>query len=209
MGAFVEREWLLAQTDFNRAHREFGEAADGFDTAVRFAEDEAATTHSERAERKTRALWQAAEWLTDAASAYATGEGVRGEQLRRDAEAPLETARTIHEPPEPDGFPPPVPVDRTDETPVRSPAPGGDDTPSLGLDIERAASEPTDGEDGEPEDGIDEADIEEITAELEAQSAATEEAASGTGEEGDEETDGETNENADIEGGDHGVPDSL
>ncbi len=106
MNEFEAREWTLAQGDFQQAESEFETATDEFDTAARFAEDERARTYYERATEKANALWQAAEWLADSASSFASGEGAAGESMRADARTPLETAREIHEPPAPDGFPP-------------------------------------------------------------------------------------------------------
>ncbi len=119
MQSFEDAEWMMAQGDFTRAHEEFEEAADQFNTAVRFGEDDRAITYFERAEEKAEALWQAAEWLADSASAYASGEGANGEEMRSDAETPLEEARDIHEPPDPDDFPPEEdPDDLADEESV-------------------------------------------------------------------------------------------
>jgi peroxiredoxin len=106
MNAYEQREWLLAQNDFERAAGEFDEAGEEFNTAARFAESADNESHFERAETKSEALWRAADWLADSASAFASGDGARAESLREDAESPLETARELDEPPEPDGFPP-------------------------------------------------------------------------------------------------------
>jgi peroxiredoxin len=186
MGEFREREWILAQGDFQQAHEEFAAAADGFDTAERFTEDGTRLPAYERATRKARALGQAAEWLAEAASAYASGEGGRAEGLRRDAERPLETARAIDEPPRPDDVPSEIP-----DAPARDgdkPADADDAASALDAaladesresDGEPAASESTD---GPPEsqqstgDGadIDDAELAAITAELEAQTGSSE-----------------------------------
>lgn len=106
MGGYKDREWMLSGRDFAQATDEFDEARDEFNTAVRFSDDDTETRYFERAERKAEALWRAANWLNDAMNAFASGEGRRGDELRQDAEGPLETARNIHEPPEPDDFPP-------------------------------------------------------------------------------------------------------
>ena len=106
MKAYEQREWLMAQTDFMQAAAEFDEAGEEFNTAARFAEAAEMGTYFERAETKSEALWRAADWLADSASAFASGEGAKGDALRKDAEAPLETARELHEPPLPDDFPP-------------------------------------------------------------------------------------------------------
>jgi peroxiredoxin len=106
MGAYEDMEWMMAQSDFTQAHEEFGAARDEFNTANRFGEDEEKLKYYDRAERKAESLWRAAEWLSDSANTFASGEGGEAERLRQDAEAPLETARDIHEPPDPDVFPP-------------------------------------------------------------------------------------------------------
>lgn len=106
MKAYENHEWMMAQTDFDQAVDEFDESGDEFDTATRFAENEETTIYFERAERKAEALWRAADWLRESASAFASGEGARAESLRSDAEAPLETARDLHDPVDPDEFPP-------------------------------------------------------------------------------------------------------
>lgn len=144
MGGFEEMEWMMAQSDFTRAQEEFEEAAAQFNTAARFAEDDEPLKYYERAEEKAQALWQAAEWLADSASAYASGEGATGESMRGDAEGPLETARDIHEPPSPDDFPPeedPMEVDQDDD---RSILPGQEDGPpaTLETDIDDDATTP-------------------------------------------------------------------
>jgi peroxiredoxin len=106
MGGFDDREWLLAKHDFAQAEGEFAEAADQFDTAARFARSDDHRTHYERAGRKAKELSRAAEWLARSAGAFASGEGREGEQLRADAETPLETAREVDDPVPPDEFPP-------------------------------------------------------------------------------------------------------
>ncbi|MFC7057829.1 redoxin domain-containing protein [Halovenus salina] len=105
MDAYEQREWMLATQDFAQATEEFDEAREEFNTAVRFSDDEEAARYFERAERKAEALWRAAGWLNDSAGAFASGEGRRGNELRDDAEGPLETARDIHKPPPPTTFP--------------------------------------------------------------------------------------------------------
>ena len=109
MGAFREAEWMVAQGDFQQAREEFDAAEDHFDTAVRFVDDESLKPIYEDANIKTNSLWQASDWLTQAARAYSSGDGAEGQQLRDDAERPLETARDYEEPPDPDGpWPPDV-----------------------------------------------------------------------------------------------------
>ena len=197
MTEFENREWMMAQSDFTRAHDEFAEAAEEFDTAVRFAESETALTYYERAKRKADALWQAAEWLADAASAFASGEGREGQSMRDDAETPLETARDIHEPPDPDDFPPETAPAEQDDRP--SILPTDDTVQDVSLDAEfeetadagaatesetnagqttaDASASPTTAaaNDASTEGEIDEAELEEITAELEEQTEAVEE----------------------------------
>jgi peroxiredoxin len=102
MKSFEDRDWLIAQGDFQRAMEEFQESADQFESAVRFAESEPLEQGFERAQEKATALWQAAEWLAESASEYASGDGKEADELRQDAETPLETARDIGEPPDPD-----------------------------------------------------------------------------------------------------------
>lgn len=123
MSGFEDRDWLIAQGDFERAMTEFREAADQFESAVRFVESDRLETQFERALEKASALWQAAEWLADSARAYATGNGREGNSSREDAQAPLETARDIDEPPDPD--------DLMAEDPDRTaPAEDGADSPA-------------------------------------------------------------------------------
>jgi len=106
VNAYEDREWMMAQTDFTRAAEEFDEASEEFNTAVRFSEDETARRYFERAEEKSEALWRASEWLGESAGAFASGAGREADSLRSDAEGPLETVRELHEPPDPDDFPP-------------------------------------------------------------------------------------------------------
>ncbi|AQL43191.1 hypothetical protein BV210_10885 [Halorientalis sp. IM1011] len=102
MNSYEERDWLISQGDFQRAMEEFQESADQFQSAVRFAESEPLQQGFERAQEKATALWQAAEWLAESASEYASGNGKEADELRQDAETPLESARDIGEPPDPD-----------------------------------------------------------------------------------------------------------
>ena len=108
MEGFEQSEWMLAQNDFQQAREEFEEAADRFDTAVRFVDDETLVGVYEDANTKATSLWQAADWLTQAASAYSSGSGAEGQKLRDDAERPLEAARKYAEPPDPDEAWPPA-----------------------------------------------------------------------------------------------------
>jgi peroxiredoxin len=102
MGSYEDRDWLIAQGDFERAMDEFRESADRFQSAVRFAESGPLEAGFERAQEKATSLWQAAEWLAESANQYASGNGEEADNYRRDAESPLETARDIGEPPDPD-----------------------------------------------------------------------------------------------------------
>jgi len=104
MGSYEDRDWLIAQGDFERAMEEFREAADQFQSSVRFAESEPLEQGFERAQEKSTSLWQAADCLADSANAYASGDGETAADYREDAESPLETARDIGEPPDPDDF---------------------------------------------------------------------------------------------------------
>jgi len=144
MNAFEEKEWMVAKGDFDRAYEAFDEAEDEFNTAARFAENERSSTYFEHAERKAESLWRAAKWLSDSANAYASGEGGTAQTMRRDAETPLKTARDIHEPPDPDEFPPeedPADFEATDI------GLEDDGEASLDLDIEEQSEDaPADGE---------------------------------------------------------------
>jgi peroxiredoxin len=189
MGKFESQEWMLAQSAFERAREELEEAADHFNTAARFATDETEITDYERAEAKAKPLWQAAEWLGESASAYASGEGVRGRQLRSDGEDHLEIAREVHDPPDPDEFSHQSDTDEDDEWVTPSEAEDSD-LPWLAVDIDEEVDEPdeTNGEEEEPaseatadgpsesdEERIDEDELDEITAEIEEQTKAAQE----------------------------------
>jgi peroxiredoxin len=203
MTAYENREWMMAQTDFTQASEEFDEASEEFDTALRFAESEETRQYFERAEQKSESLWRAADWLADSANAFASGQGAKAESLRSDAESPLETARELPEPPEPDGFPPEDAAVEGEDEPSH---PLADDKPAATLDAdlddelvttedspdqqpasgpESAAEHATDHEADthaeadsatEPSDSteIDDEELEEITAELEEQTENTE-----------------------------------
>jgi len=123
MDGFRDSEWMVAQGDFQQAREEFDAAEDHFDTAVRFVDDESLKPIYEDAKTKANSLWQASDWLAQAARAYSSGDGAEGQQLRDDAERPLETARGYEEPPDPDGpWPPDVATLETD---------GDDDRPAF------------------------------------------------------------------------------
>lgn len=102
MNAFSDHEWMLARGDFEQARREFEEAAEEFDTAYRFSETTVLDEPFDRARSKANSLWQAADWLATAADEFASGNGREGESYRSDAEAPLEAARDLDEPIDPD-----------------------------------------------------------------------------------------------------------
>ena len=111
MESFENTEWVMAQHDFQQAREEFEEAADRFDTATRFVDDESLVPIYEGANEKATALWQAADWLTQSASAYSSGSGSEGQELREDAEIPMSTVREYREPPDPDEEWPPEMAD--------------------------------------------------------------------------------------------------
>jgi peroxiredoxin len=120
MNGYEQKEWMIAKGDFDSAFEEFSEAEDEFNTAARFAEDDMNQTYYERAERKAESLWRAAEWLSESANAYASGQGGDAESLRSDAESPLKNARAVHDPTPPDEFPPDDdPAEADDDQPVR------------------------------------------------------------------------------------------
>jgi peroxiredoxin len=102
MNAFGDHDWMVARSDFERSREEFEEAADEFDTAFRFSDTAVLDEPFDRARSKANSLWQAADWLADSADAFSSGNGSVGEEYRQDAEAPLETARDIEEPLDPD-----------------------------------------------------------------------------------------------------------
>ncbi|MCU4800664.1 redoxin domain-containing protein [Halobacteria archaeon HArc-gm2] len=177
MGSYRDSEWMVAQSDFKRAREEFEEAADHLDSSARFVDDETFETYYERAQEKATALWQAADWLSKSASEYSSGRGAEGQRLRDDAEGPLETARDLGEPVDPDDWPPDEDADDERESFL----PQDDESDSaLAVDIDEAAesddgvdaeSSAGDGvEDGEEMDSdeIDDAELEEIEAELTA-----------------------------------------
>lgn len=139
MDGFRDSEWVVAQGDFQRAREEFEAAEDHFDTAVRFGDDGSLAPIYEGAKAKANALWQASDWLTRAASAYSSGEGAEGQELRDDAECPLEDARGYREPPDPDEqWPPGIESLEKDEPTDESflPTEEEDVDTSLGVDID-------------------------------------------------------------------------
>lgn len=181
MGSYRDSEWMVAQSDFKRAREEFEEAADHFDSSARFADDETFGVYYERAQEKTTALWQAADWLGKSASEYSSGRGAEGQRLRDDAEKPLENARDLGEPIDPDEWPPgedgderesflprdeakesALTVDIDDEV-AENGVDDADDGGATDLESGDDVSQPTD-----DEDAIDDAELEEIEAELTA-----------------------------------------
>ena len=104
MGGFEDHEWMVARSDFERAREEFTTAAEQFATAGRFVGHAQLADHFERARLKANALWQAADWLAEAADAFSSGDGDEGNAYREDAESPLETARDLAEPLDPDNI---------------------------------------------------------------------------------------------------------
>ncbi|MBX0322674.1 redoxin domain-containing protein [Halomicroarcula sp. F13] len=149
MNEFGDSEWMLAQSDFQRAREEFEEAEAQFDTAVRFGDDASLAPIYDGARTKASSLWQAADWLTQAASAYSSGSGAEGQDLRDDAERPLETARGYEEPPDPDGEWPPAEDDlekAPDELSTILPTDPDPDDVALGVDIDDEMAEADDTE---------------------------------------------------------------
>jgi peroxiredoxin len=150
MRGYEQKEWMMAKGDFDTAYEEFSEAEAEFNTAARFAEDGTNQTYYERAERKAESLWRAAEWLSDSANAYASGEGGKAQSLRSDAESPLENARAIPDPTPPDEFPPEEdPAEADDDQPVGLGGEEGD--VSLEMDVEPEVETDGTGESASPE----------------------------------------------------------
>ncbi|WP_181685042.1 redoxin domain-containing protein [Halorhabdus salina] len=102
MSGFEDHDWMVARGDFERAREEFTTAAEQFATSGRFVDAAQLDEHFERARLKATGLWQAADWLAEAADAFASGDGKEGQAYRQDAESPLETARDLAEPLDPD-----------------------------------------------------------------------------------------------------------
>ena len=165
MQSFQGSEWMLSQSDFKRAQGEFEEAAEHFDSAVRFVDDADLETYYDHAEQKATALWQAAEWLTESASNYSSGAGAEGQRLRDDAERPLETARDLGEPVDPDDWPPDLDADEGDAGIL--PQADAADT-ELAVDIDEAATDDVDDEVTADDGDIDDEALEQLEAELAA-----------------------------------------
>ena len=178
MGSYRDSEWMIAQSDFKRAREEFEAAADHFESSVRFVDDESLERYYDRVQEKATALWQAADWLGRSASEYASGSGARGQQLRDDAERPLESARDLGEPVDPDDWPPDPDEGYGDGRERILPEDGETPAASLRVDVDEAAA--GDGARGAPgdrsddgagaaadgEDAIDDAELEAIEAEI-------------------------------------------
>lgn len=98
MDGLEAEDWLVAQGEFEKAGTAFDEAASHFDSAARFADEERAVTYCRLVEAKVRSMGAAVAWLAGAASAYATDEEQRGASLRSDAEGVLQTANAIADP---------------------------------------------------------------------------------------------------------------
>ena len=183
MKSFSNSEWMIAQSDFQRAREEFTEADEHFDSAVRFVDDEDFAKHYVAAEEKATHLWPAADWLALSASHYSSGRGADGQQLRDDAERPLEEAREIAEPIDPDEWPPEEPpaTETDDETETFVPN-ADEDRPAAALEVDideestaaGAAEQATASDagddvadaEGDGEGDIDDEELAEIEAEL-------------------------------------------
>jgi len=210
--AYEHREWMLARGEFETALTELGAATEAFRRASRFSETCAMTTSYEQAEQVTQTLCQAVCLLSDAASAHASGDSVRGRSLREEAQTVLTEVRELGAPPSPEELPV---ADDTDESPGKR-SPGPDVT--TGEDLSDAVGESplaegapdadapagsrsgaADPDDTTPEaggetaaghrtdtgaepDDIDEAELEAITAEIETQEASTEDDENGASE---------------------------
>ncbi|QSG07442.1 redoxin domain-containing protein [Halapricum desulfuricans] len=137
MNAFGDHEWMLARSDFERARKEFEEAAEEFDTAYRFSETGVLDEPFDRARSKSNALWQAADWLATAADEFSSGNGQEGEAYREDAQAPLETARDLDEPIDPDDITDDgeIVLEPDEETSIMDEIREGDDESAGGIDL--------------------------------------------------------------------------
>jgi peroxiredoxin len=160
MNSYEDRDWLISQGDFERSMEEFQESADHFQSAVRFAESGPLEQGFERAQEKATALWQAAEWLSDSASAYASGNGKQADDYRQDAETPLRNARDIGEPPDPDDI-------DLDAAAAAEAAAAGDDSGDLAAPTDPSEDEETAEPGGEAEGEPDDEDIDAAVQELE------------------------------------------
>jgi peroxiredoxin len=199
--AYGRHEWVLARGEFETALNELAAAEDAFRRAIRFGETDAMTASYGRAEHVVQEFSRAIRLLSDAASAQASNEGLRGKQLRTEGQAALEEVRERGPLPEPDELP--VDPEADEQTGEGLPAfdiaadgdtPGtvGDSPPAedgVGADPptgsgatgpgdttteddETAVSARTGTE--ESDDDIDEAELEALTAEIETQEVSTE-----------------------------------
>jgi len=201
MNAFEDREWLMAERDFERAHDELVEAAERLGTAIQFAESDLARRDYDRAQEKARALGQAADWLTGAAKEFARGNGAVAERLREDAEQTIETVRGMASLSDPDG------VGAGDRPTDQSGAESASDR--LALSAVDMGDDGSDGSDGaatgnDREDGerIDEALVEEeIELDLTDPTESTENTSEANGSDGSD----TGQENTDGRNGERGV----
>ena len=148
MNEFADRDWMLAQGDFRRAREEFEAARTHFDSAGRFVDDPDLELVYDGANAKSTALWQAADWLAQSASAFSSGRGAEGQDLRDDAERPLDTARGYERLPDPDDWPPETTdLTRESEATGSGVRPQQDEEPSaeLGVDIDEVGAESDEG----------------------------------------------------------------
>jgi peroxiredoxin len=160
MESFRNTEWVMSQQDFQQAREEFEEAADRFDTALRFVDDESLAPIYEGANEKATALWQAADWLVRSASAYSSGSGTEGQELRDDAEIPLSTVREYREPPGPDAeWPPEMENLEQAESDDHSILPTEPDVEAAALEIDIDEADTDSDDQADPETG-DEVDTE-------------------------------------------------
>ncbi|WP_158855647.1 redoxin domain-containing protein [Halorhabdus sp. CUG00001] len=163
MSAFEDHDWMVARSDFERTREEFTTAADQFATSGRFVDAAQLDEHFERARMKATALWQAADWLAEAADAFSSGDGEEGQAYRQDAESPLETARDLAEPLDPDEITvteggveiPDSAIGQADESVMD--AIRGDDSVAGGVDLDVAETPADLGEEDaqQPDDGPD------------------------------------------------------
>lgn len=89
-------DWVLARGQFETARAQFDRAADAFRRAVRFCERRESLF--ERACQVVSELDRAADLFATAASAHASGTPEDGRELREQARAAVETARTLADP---------------------------------------------------------------------------------------------------------------
>lgn len=186
MGAYRNRDWVLANGEFEAAAEALEIACDGFRRSTRFSEDETVTQSFERGLRVAEALGRAVDLFGDAAGAHASGDGQRGETLREEAETAVETLRELGPPPDPED----LPATLNDEAPtgegLSKPAPGrsgldtdtdgvpaAGDTTDQGTDADLTTGDRSQSEgDTATSDSIDDEDLEALAAEIETQEAS-------------------------------------